>query len=109
MFDIPIFFPDARKEKAIKSTGSVVQGEGGCCDIWSIIPGSSKPRKNVSYDKAKLAGLKFSSVPKQLVFPFPSVLLFVMGFFSPTPELNSRIYKTSQQPYMRYFLFYLDT
>lgn len=36
------FFPDTRKEKAIKSVGSIVQSEGGCCDIWSVIPGSSK-------------------------------------------------------------------
>lgn len=107
VFDIPIF--SSHKERKSHKI------HRKCCPswvrlLWYLVYNFRflKAHRNVSYHKTKLAGLKFSSVPKQLVFLFPSVLLFLMGFFCPL-ELNLRLYKTRQQPCMRWFLFYLDT
>lgn len=85
------FFPDTKKEShKIHRKCSPRWGRL----LWYLVYNSRllKAHRNVSYHKAKLAGLKFSSAPKQLVFSFPSVLLFVMGFFLP-PELNSEFIK----------------
>lgn len=85
------FYPDTRKENAIKSIGSIVQSEGGC--LWYLVCNSRLPKahRNVSYHKAKIAGLKFSSVPKQLVSPFPSVAMdFPQNYiYGLTPRIKS--------------------
>lgn len=61
--------------------------------LWYLVCNSRllKAYRNVSYHKAKIAGLKFSSVPKQLVSPFPSVAMdFPQNYiYGLTPRIKS--------------------